>query len=131
VRVETTGKCACGRSEGMILAAIEGRSVNITLTCDGRLVTSRELDMALSVIDEIDEFKLEQTKPCTYELRIASYDADKQKVTASAGLVLKRLYGQDAKITVIHEDKIAPEVSGKYRLAKTLFPVNIEEFLQK
>jgi hypothetical protein len=32
---------------------------------------------------------------------------------------------------VIHEDKIAPESSGKYRISKALFPIKIEDYLQK
>jgi phenylacetate-CoA ligase len=131
VRLDTTGKCACGRNEGMILAATEGRTVNITLTVSGRVVTSRELDINLSVIEGIDEFKLEQITPDSYELHVACHTADKQKLTAQATAELKELYGKNAKITVLHEDVIAPESSGKYRLAKTLFPVNIEDYLQK
>ena len=131
VRLDTSGKCACGRHNGMILSATEGRVVNATLTCAGRLVTSRELDIKLSVIQAIDEYKLEQTTTNSYELHLASREPDKQKLTASVTSALKALYGKHAQISVIHEDFIAPEVSGKYRLAKTLFPVNIEDYLEK
>jgi phenylacetate-CoA ligase len=131
VRLDTSGQCACGRHDGIILAATEGRSVNVTFTGAGRLVTSRELDSSLSVIDAIDEFKLEQPTPASYELHIASQEPDKKKLSASAVFALKRLYGREAKITVIHEDKITPEASGKYRIAKTLFPVDFEKYLEK
>jgi phenylacetate-coenzyme A ligase PaaK-like adenylate-forming protein len=131
VRVEETGKCSCGRHEGIILAATEGRCVNATLTCAGRLVTSRELDHNLSALEEIDEYKLEQTSPGTYELHLASRTPDKRELSESAASVLKGLYGREAKIAVIHEEMIAPEVSGKYRLSKTLFPLKIEDYLEK
>jgi len=45
VRLDEDGKCVCGRNSGMVLSATEGRFVNVTLTCAGRLVTSRELDI--------------------------------------------------------------------------------------
>jgi hypothetical protein len=32
---------------------------------------------------------------------------------------------------VIHEEMIAPEASGKFRLSKTLFPLKIEDYLEK
>ena len=131
VRLDDQGKCACGRSSGMILSATEGRFVNATLTCAGRLVTSRELDNNLSVLDEIDEYKLEQITAGVYELHIASRQPDKKKLGESAVSILKGLYGKEAKIAVIHEDAIAAEVSGKFRISKTLFPLNIEDYLEK
>ena len=131
VRLDEEVNCACGRHDGMILAATEGRFVNATLTCGGRLVTSRELDSALSVIEEIDEYKLEQTTPDSYELHVAGREPDKKKLTASLAMVLKGLYGKTAKIKVIHEEMITPEVSGKYRLSKTLFPLQIDDYLEK
>jgi hypothetical protein len=115
----------------MILSATEGRFVNATLTCAGRLVTSRELDNNLSAIEEIDEYKLEQTAAGTYELHLASRTPDKRELSESAASVLKGLYGREAKIAVIHEEMITPEVSGKYRLSKTLFPLKIEDYLEK
>jgi len=130
VRIDE-GKCACGRHAGMILSATEGRFVNATLTCAGRLVSSRELDNNLSVLEEIEEYKLEQIAPGSYELHLASRAADKQKLSESAADVLKGLYGPAAKIAVIHEEMIAPEVSGKYRISKTLFPLRIEDYLEK
>ena len=131
VRLDETGKCPCGRHEGIILAATEGRCVNATLTCAGRMVTARELDNNLSVLEEIDEYKLEQTAADSYELHLASRVADKQKLSESAASVLKVLYGKEAKIAVIHEAMVAPEASGKFRLSKTLFPMKIEDYLEK
>ena len=130
VRLDEQGKCACGRHSGIILSATEGRFVNATLTCTGRLVTSRELDNNLSVIEDIDEYKLEQVNAHRYELHVVSSQPEWHKVALSANSVLKELYGNEANIAVIHEDKIAPEVSGKYRISKALFPLKIEDYLQ-
>ena len=54
VHLEESGKCACGRNSGLILDSINGRQVNLTLTCTGRLVTLFELDNALSRVEEIE-----------------------------------------------------------------------------
>jgi phenylacetate-coenzyme A ligase PaaK-like adenylate-forming protein len=129
VRLDDSEKCACGRHSGMILSATEGRFVNATLTCAGRLVTSRELDNNLSVLSEIDEYKLEQTTPDHYELHIASRQTNKQKLSESAVSVLRGLYGKEAKISVLHEEAVAAEISGKFRISKTLFPLKIEDYL--
>jgi hypothetical protein len=115
----------------MILSAIEGRFANATLTCAGRLVSSRELDNSLSILTGINEYKLEQITPDSYEIHIASRQQDKQQTSASAVSILKGLYGKAAKISVIHEDMISPESSGKYRISKTLFPLHIEDYLQQ
>ena len=131
VRLDEQGECSCGRQDGMILSATEGRFANVTLTCGGRLVTSRELDNNLSAVDDIDEYKLEQINADRYNLHLVSHLPDKQQLTELATSILKGLYGKEAKITVIHEDKIAPETSGKYRISKALFPIKIEDYLQK
>ena len=131
VRLDEQGKCACGRHSGIILSAVEGRFANVTLTCAGRLVTSSELDNNLSAIDDIDEYKLEQINSESYELHLVSQQPDKPQLTTAVVSVLKGLYGKEAKITVIHGDKIVPEVSGKYRISKALFPIKIEDYLQK
>ena len=130
VRLDEQGQCACGRQSGIILSATEGRFANVTLTCAGRLVTSRELDNKLSVIEDIDEYKLEQINAYRYELHIVTSQPEWQKVALAADSVLKELYGKEANITVVHEEKIAPEVSGKYRISKALFPIKIEDYLQ-
>ena len=78
--LDETGKCACGRESGIILSATEGRFANATLTCMGRLVSSRELDNNLSILTGIDEYKLEQITPDSYNLHVASRQQDKQLI---------------------------------------------------
>jgi hypothetical protein len=41
------------------------------------------------------------------------------------------LYGLAAKITVIHDTYVAPEISGKYLISRTLFPVDLDNYLDK
>jgi hypothetical protein len=45
--------------------------------------------------------------------------------------VLRRLYGQEANIAVIFDTDIAPESSGKYLVSRTIFPVDLDDYLDK
>ena len=101
MRLDETGQCACGRHSGLILSATEGRIYNVTLTCAGRLVTSSELDNNLSVIEDIDEYKLEQITTDSYDLHVVSRQPDKPQLTAAVASILKELYGKEANVTVI------------------------------
>ncbi|MDD5287696.1 MAG: hypothetical protein PHY28_01080 [Dehalococcoidales bacterium] len=131
VRIDEKGGCACGRDSGLILSAIEGRFANATLTCGGRLVSSRELDNNLSVLEGIDEYKLEQISSGSYALHLASRREDKKRLSGAATSILKKLYGKEAKVSVVFEDAISPENSGKYRVSKALFPLKMEDYLEE
>ena len=131
VRIDKEGKCSCGRNSGFILSAIEGRTISMTLTCEGRLVTLRELDEAMSVLNGIDEYQLEQVSGKAYDLHLVSKRQDKNRLTGEVSGILKKLYGKEAKISVIYEDALSPEDSGKYSYAKALFPINLEDYLDK
>ena len=130
-RLDEQGRCPCGRDSGLILSAIEGRVSNVTLTDTGRLVSLHELDKALSVLEGIDEYRLEQVTKSVYHLYLVSQRPDKDRLKAQASEILKGLYGQDAEVSVTYQDAISPENSGKYSLAKTLFPVKIEHYLDE
>jgi phenylacetate-coenzyme A ligase PaaK-like adenylate-forming protein len=129
IRLEESGKCDCGRNSGLILTSLEGRTVNLTLTCQGRLVTLAELDNALSVLENIDEYKLWQTRPGVFELHLVSSRGDKKRLTDEAESLLRKLYGQEAEIAIIFDTAIAPENSGKYLLSKARFPIDPEKYL--
>jgi len=130
VRIDERGSCSCGRDSGLILSGIEGRIANVTLTCTGRLVTLCELDDALSVLENIDEYQLEQVAADRYNLHLVSPRLDKHTLSKEASEVLKKLYGKKAQVSVTYEDAISPESSGKYSISKALFPVEIERYLQ-
>ena len=130
-RIDESGACPCGRDSGMILSAIEGRVASATFTLTGRLVTPRELDLALSKVEGIDEFRLDQLKADLYELHLASHRADREELTAEIEDVLKRLYGRGARVSAVYEEEIPPESSGKYCVSKSPFPVDIENYLDK
>ncbi len=129
VRIEQTGRCPCGRDSGLILSAIEGRVTNLTLTGRGRLVSLRELDDVLSVLDRVDEYRLYQPAADVYNLYLVSQRADKEALGAQALDLLKELYGREAKVLVTYEDHISPESSGKYHLSKAGFPIPIDDYI--
>jgi phenylacetate-coenzyme A ligase PaaK-like adenylate-forming protein len=131
VHVDEEGKCACGRNSGFILSAIEGRNISVTLTSEARLVTLRQLDNTLSVLSGVDEYRLEQVSGKAYDLHLVSQRPDKNRLTEEASDVLKRLYGKESEIAVIYEDALSPEDSGKYSVAKALFPINLENYLDE
>jgi phenylacetate-coenzyme A ligase PaaK-like adenylate-forming protein len=131
VRLEESGRCGCGSSSGLILSSIEGRKINSTLTCSGRLVTLSEVDNVLSALQSVNMYKLTQTDRRSYDLVLVSPRPDKGRLAEEARNLLKCLYGRDADIDVIHSSDIAPENSGKYLVSRALFPIDLDAFLDK
>jgi phenylacetate-coenzyme A ligase PaaK-like adenylate-forming protein len=131
VRVDESQSCPCGRNSGLIVSAIEGRINDITLTCKGQLVTMRELDDALGVLEGIDEYRLRQETRKTYHLHLVTHRADKKVLRKEATEILSRLYGEKAEISVSYQKAVAPEPSGKYRVSGALFPIKIEKFIDE
>jgi phenylacetate-CoA ligase len=131
VRLEERGACSCGRSSGLILSAIAGRKANLTLTCSGRLVTLLELDGVVSRLPGLETYKMVQRAAGNYELHLVSRRMDAGALTAEAVTLLKGLYGREAEITVIHDDDLAPSASGKYLVSQALFPIDLNQYLDK
>lgn len=129
VRLNESGGCPCGRNSGIILSAIEGRMATATLTANGRLVTLHELDNLIGELSGVDEYRLEQTAKDSYALFMVSQINGKNALAREASKLLKKLYGDGAKISVSYENAISPESTGKYRLAKADFPIHIEDYL--
>ncbi len=128
-RLDAEQKCACGRDNGFIVSAMEGRWTNVTLTCDGKLVTLRRLDDAIGSLDNIDEYRLEQPSPGIYHLFLVSPRQDNDKLNQDVREILQGIYGAKADINITYQDFLSPEDSGKYCLAKTLFPLSVANYL--
>ena len=131
VRVDESRCCPCGRESGLTLSAVEGRTNDVTLTCNGQLVTMRELDNTLNVLEGIDEYQLRQETHETYHLRLVTHRKDKKTLSREAAKILSKLYGEKAKIAVSYEKAVAPEPSGKYRVSGALFPIKIDAFIDE
>ncbi len=117
------GPCPCGRTEGLVLASIEGRAVNLTTTPEGRPITQAEVDRRLSTVEGLDEYALLQTDRRSYQLQVVS-DRGDPAVPARAGRALRELYGPGARLAVSPARALAPEASGKYRLVKASFAID-------
>jgi phenylacetate-coenzyme A ligase PaaK-like adenylate-forming protein len=131
VHLKEDGRCPCGRSSGMILSSIAGRTVNLTLTCRGRLVTLLELDDVVNRLDGLDMYKLVQTEKQSYELHLVSSRTDRQKLADEAATMLKILYGNESKITIVFDTDIFHEVSGKYLVSRAMFDIDIDSYLDR
>ncbi len=131
VKLETGGRCPCGRESGLVLEAIAGRRANLTLACEGRLVTLLELDICLSNLPEVSIYQLVQLNQRSYELHLVSHVADREKHRHTAISLLKSLYGREAGIEVIYDADIAPESTGKYLVSKCLFPIDLDACLDR
>jgi phenylacetate-coenzyme A ligase PaaK-like adenylate-forming protein len=128
--LDKEANCPCGRNSGIIVAAIEGRFTNATLDVTGHLVTLRRLDDTMGTISDLDEYRLEHSAPGAYTVRLVSLRQDRDKLSREVTEKLRKIYGKAAAISIVYEDFLSPEDSGKYCLAKTLFPLKIEDYLE-
>jgi hypothetical protein len=83
----------------------------------------------LSVVPGFEQYKLEQTDPHTYHLRLVAGSSDKSILERTVLTVLKDLYGSDSNIDIHIVKDIAPESSGKYLISRARFPLEIERYL--
>lgn len=123
------GPCPCGRTDGLTLSAIEGRTINLTRTPEGRLVTQAEVDRRLAEIAGLDEYQLVQLDERRYALRVVA-GGEAAAVCRASEAALRACYGPRAEVAVEAVAAIPPEPSGKYRLVKTAFPIDATSFLE-
>lgn len=126
VRLSEDGFCPCGRSEGFMLSAIEGRVANATFTTSGRLVTNKEVDDIFVKVNGIRDYKVEQNSPTQYNIKIVS-NCDKNTAEKDTMQTMQLLYGINAEVKIFHCTDIEPEASGKYRRTKTNFTFDEKE----
>jgi phenylacetate-coenzyme A ligase PaaK-like adenylate-forming protein len=131
VRLNGPAPCPCGRDKGLTLASVEGRTVSLTLTSEGRAVTQGAVDRALSDIRGMVEYQLIQAGPKSCRLLFVAENAEPRLVGRSARKALQEMYGGAAKITAEAVEAIAPDPPGKYKLAKTLEPVDADTLLDE
>ena len=124
-RLHPRGKCACGRDEGMIAEAIEGRVSNVTFTTRGKPVTTMELDNALAAAGGIRDYHLEQHSADSYELRLIPEPAGPAADVENA---LRTLYGQDGLYDIKIVDNIYPGPAGKFRRTQADFEFDWKEW---
>jgi len=120
IRLHPTGRCECGRNEGLLAEAIEGRVANATFNTQGGLVTTIALDSQMARIPEIRDYNLEQHSMTKFELRLILTERS-SRVLDRIRQVLETLYGQDADFTLTAVSGILPGPAGKYRRTRANF----------
>jgi phenylacetate-coenzyme A ligase PaaK-like adenylate-forming protein len=129
VRLDQSALCPCGRHDGLTLAAIEGRVVNLTSTPDGHVVTQGTVDRALGGVEGLAQYQFLQTGPMSYTLRCVVEGAAPHHVLGEAREALQTIYGSAATIATESVRALTPDPPGKYRLAKSLVPFVPETLL--
>jgi len=129
VRLDDGTPCPCGRREGLTLASMEGRTVNLTLTPDGRAVTQAAVDRVLASVPGLVQYQILQTSAAAYLLRFVADDAEHRAAGAICE-ALQTVYGP-AAITAEPVGGISPDPPGKYRLAKPLDPIDPDTLLDQ
>lgn len=126
IRLHPSGECECGRSEGLIARAIEGRVTNSTFATDGGLITTAALDDVLSKVEGIRDYHLEQNTPESYELELM-IKGDEGRIVGETREALKELYGSDGKYDIKVLKNIWPGPAGKFRRTQVNFDFDFEE----
>jgi phenylacetate-coenzyme A ligase PaaK-like adenylate-forming protein len=129
VRLHPAGRCACGRHEGFMAQAVEGRAANATFTADGALVTTLALDTALAKHPEIRDYRLEQHGSTRYELIVMLTD-ESPEVQDRVRCALQSVYGQDGEYILTLVATILPGPSGKYRRTQANFEFDPRELFE-
>lgn len=117
VRPRTAGPCPCGRDDGLVLDSVEGRTSDLLVATDGRLVTPRAVDRALAGEGALVHWRLTQQGPAEFELQLVESGLaplDPAAVAASIEPVL----GARPRTRVVRSAPV--EASGKLRLCKAL-----------
>ncbi|HEX3045798.1 MAG TPA: hypothetical protein VHY08_13655 [Bacillota bacterium] len=120
IRLHPTGQCPCGRNEGLLAEAIEGRVANATFTTHGELVTTMALDTQLTQIPEIRDYHLEQRSRTQYELQLVLTDSS-SGVLDRTRQALESLYGQDGDYILTVVSGLFPGPAGKFRRTQANF----------
>lgn len=131
VRVNGQAPCPCGRDEGLTVRSMEGRTVNLTLTPEGQAVTHGMVDRALGTVEGLAEYQLFQTGPAAYRLRVVAEGDAPRRVAGAACAALQTVYGAAAAITADLVEEISPDPPGKYRLTRSLDPVDASTLLDQ
>jgi phenylacetate-coenzyme A ligase PaaK-like adenylate-forming protein len=126
VRLDDHGPCPCGREDGMVLKAIEGRVSDVTFDSGGNAVTVNDLDAVLAPLPGLTGWQLDLPAPGRMKLRLTAEPGAARKACRQAGELLRGIYGPVAAIEVAAEKALQHELSGKIRFARTAFPIDRE-----
>lgn len=111
-----SGTCPCGRTLGLTVSRILGRTRDLTFSETGQAVSVDALDAVAAEAEALISYQMEQIGPANLIFHfVAVPDAGASVLPLQRSLQI--LYGQNARILLRQESSIPVEQSGKYRLA--------------
>ncbi len=116
VRLESA-PCPCGRTAGLTVSRILGRTRDLTFSDTGRPVPVDDLDRVVGAATNLVAYQMEQAGPCDFIFHYVAARAQCPPVVALHE-PLQALYGVGARIVMRSEAAIPAEQSGKFRLAR-------------
>ena len=114
IRLHPQGECPCGRNQGIIAEAVEGRATNATFTTEGKLITTMALDDALAHIAGIRDYHLEQNSEKQYTLQLM-VEGNSHSIIDETRYALESVYGRDGEFDILVLPNIYPGPAGKFR----------------
>jgi phenylacetate-CoA ligase len=109
------------------LVSMEGRVQDAVLRPDGGLVTAGAIDRALAPLDGIAQYQVNQRKPDRVEVDVvAEKEARASLLTDTRASLTLLLSGLDVSVRTV--TAIHAEPSGKYRLVRRHFPLDLGPF---
>ena len=119
------GACPCGRDDGLVAEAVEGRVTNATFSADGGLVTTKALDDRLASVPGLRDYSFSQSAPGAGELLLKAENP--AAAEAPAREILAGLYGKSTALTVRFVPEIYPGPSFKFRRTHAAFHFDSKE----
>jgi phenylacetate-CoA ligase len=123
-RLAQDGPCPCGRREGMVLAAIEGRLADVSFDRKGNAVSVDDLDASLAGITCLAGWQMDMPRPGESHLRLLAEAGAARRACGEARERLHAVYGDRARIVVSPAKALQHELSGKFRFVRPAFPVD-------
>jgi phenylacetate-CoA ligase len=129
-RIAAPQTCPCGRTDGWILEALEGRVRDVTLTLDNRPVTVNRLDEVLSQVPGLRGYQVEQLTLNSFRVHAAVAPPAPAGLDSVFRQCLESLYGAPLHVEIHLVSRVPPEISAKNRLAKNHLPLDPETHLE-
>ncbi len=121
--------CPCGRKEGYMLSAIEGRTTNFTLKPDGAVVTNHQLDEALAQSPSLLDYQLHQLSEKDIRMKVIMEDSS-DRARSELVDIIHSIYGLSANVGIEMCKIIEPSASGKFFRSSSNLKASLSEILQ-
>lgn len=120
-RLDDRGPCPCGRGQGMVLRAVEGRVSHVTFDRGGNAVSVDDLDARLADVPGLAGWQLELPRPGEMRLRMLAAPGGRRPDGAQARARLRELYGESVRVGAAVASSLRHEPSGKIRFVRAGF----------